>query len=1112
MPNDLLEDLGTAVPARIRDRGEEYFRSGRVHISSGNANEVVAEVQGSEKYSVLLLRNGPAIEASCTCPFAQTEFCKHIWATLRAAFTTGVLQGRNGRRAEWLELTHPLGDEGSEDDELDLSSLEATLPPPRLRIVPRSYSAKMEARRESQEPAWRSLLDRVDRLEASAPSMDPPIAGPLPQILYLLDFEASENRSALSVTLLRRHRKANGEWSQPKPSSLSRREAGALPDPQDRRILSLLLGADDARPSWKNPYITSAVPSTCVLPSGSVDTLLPMLCRTERFLGAVAEGDSAAMRPLKWEEEPWTFVVRLIHSDESEEDGYRLEGILRRGDACIELSEPSFLLAGTCVLVNDRLSPLADQGAFQWLVELRRRRSLSIRKAEINGFLERYHKTLARAPLETPPELEIQTIAGTPRPRLRVTRPVWTRGPRAKQLAANLEFDYGTKTVPWFPFQPDVFDASLRRSILRDVAAEQAALERLITLGLHRPRASMGEMPPFLLTPSKFPNLARELAREGWRVEAEGQLVRSTGAINVRVTSGVDWFDLQGGIDYDGATVSLPSLLAALRKEETWIRLDDGSFGLLPEEWLDRFRELASLGTMDKDGLRFHRSQIGFLDLLLAEMPGVAADQVFSRAREAIRSFQGITPRSAPLSFHGTLRDYQKEGLGWFEFLEQFGFGGCLADDMGLGKTVQVLALLASQSPAKGAKPSLVVAPRSIVFNWLDEAARFTPHLRWRDHTGMARGQDARAFSGCDVVITTYGTLRRDARLFASASFDVIVLDEAQAIKNATTQAAKTVRLLKGNRRLALSGTPIENHLGEIWSLFEFLNPGMLGTAPAFRQALKQRSSPDSRTVDTLSRALRPFILRRTKQQVARELPDRTEQTLHCEMKGEQKRLYEELRDYYRAALTSRIAQHGVERSQIQILEGLLRLRQAACHPGLIDRARVGETSAKMEALLPHLEEILAENHKALVFSQFTSFLSIVRRRLDATGTAYAYLDGRTRNRAEAVKRFQTDPACRLFLISLKAGGLGLNLTAAEYVYLLDPWWNPAVEAQAIDRTHRIGQTRPVFAYRLVARGTVEERILEIQAGKRELAESILRPHDRSSGRITREDLEVLLS
>ena len=1107
MPPDLLEDLAAAVPPRIRDRGDAYYRSGRVRISYGDANETHAEVQGSDVYDVILLRKGRGLEASCTCPFAETELCKHIWATLRAALSTGFLQGRDGRRPEWLELD-PFDDENTEQDDLKSA---AAFPQP---------SAP-----QSQEPGWLNLLEELDRLETSDPIPGPPAAGPVKQILYLLDFAATYERRGLSVRVLRRNLKANGQWAQPKPCSLTRDEIDALPDPDDRRILSLLAGAGDAAPSWRNPMFAGTVPPTCVLPSGSVDTLLPMLCATGRFLGTVPEGDAAEIRPLRWEDGSWEFAVRIVPFGKD----YRLEGILRRGDKCIEITEPTFLHANICLLRKDRLSPLVDHGAFQWLVQLRRRGPLPIARTEIQAFLERFHKTLVRAPLETPPELAIQTVSGTPRPHLRVGRPTWNHGSRITHLEAYLEFAYGSSTTPWFPFQPEIFDAGLRQLIRRDLEAEQAAVLRLAELGVQRPRPLGRNTLPFVITATKLPEMARTLMAEGWKVEAEGKLVRNPGALRVHVASGVDWFELEAGIDYDGAAVSLPALLAAIRKKEKWVRLDDGSMGLLPEEWLSRLDDLTRLGTVEKDRLRFQRSQIGFLDLLLAEVPGVTEDQVFSRAREAVRTFEGITPGSAPLSFRGTLRDYQKEGLGWFDFLEQFGFGGCLADDMGLGKTVQVLALLASRSkkgqangvkaPANGAKgratvakPSLVVAPRSLVFNWLDEAARFTPHLHWRDHTGIARQKDARAFSGCDVVITTYGTLRRDARLFAGASFDVIILDEAQAIKNASTQAAKTVRLLKGKRRLALSGTPIENHLGEVWSLFEFLNPGMLGTAPAFREALKQRGAPDSKTMDTLSRALRPFILRRTKQQVARELPDRTEQTLHCEMKGEQKRLYDELRHYYRAALTSRIAEHGVERSQIQILEGLLRLRQAACHPGLIDRARAGETSAKLEALLPHLEEIMAEDHKALVFSQFTSFLAILRRRLDATNTTYAYLDGRTRNRAEAVERFQTDPECRLFLISLKAGGLGLNLTAAEYVYLLDPWWNPAVEAQAIDRTHRIGQTRPVFAYRLVARGTVEERILEIQAGKRELAESILRPDDRLSGRVTREDLELLLS
>ena len=1110
MPQNLLQDITALVPRRIRDRGDEYFRAGRVHIVYGDPNETQAEVHGSQVYNVVLLRVGRGIEASCTCPFADNEFCKHIWATLRAAMSNGFLMGGEGRRPEWLDLSEPL-------DEAEIEPpASPTNVAPDLHLVPRMRKAIEPAEsysiRRAPQQDWRTILDRVDRIEASEPS--PRTAGgTVQQLLYLLDLGASQ--SALSITLLRRNKKSNGEWTKAKPTSLTRLEINQLPDPDDRRILSLLLGVSDARPYWRNAVYTGGVPATCTILPAAVDTLFPMLCRTGRFLGVVPEGDTAAIRPFQWDDRPWEFTTRLVNDGTD----YRLEGVLRRAEDSAEdsgenssedsmdLAEPSFLHAGACLLVQDRLSPLVDHGAFQWLIELRRRGPLIIPAAEVHRFLERYHKTSARAPLETPPELAIQRIAGTPRPHLRIARP---RGTNATQLNAHLEFDYGDRTAPWFPFQSEVFDASSRQLIVRNASVEQAAIERLVSLGFHRPSPVIGEMPPFRLTASKLPDATRALLQEGWRVEAEGKLVRGAGALNLRVGSGVDWFELDGRIDYGGASVSLPRLLQAVRKKETWVKLDDGSLGLLPEEWVNRLTELAQLGTPDDVGLHFHRSQIGFLDLLLAEMPQVETDQAFTKAREAFRTFEGIEPKQAPVSFRGTLRDYQKDGLGWFEFLDKFGFGGCLADDMGLGKTVQVLALLASKTNPQ--EPSLVVAPRSIVFNWLDEAARFAPHLRWRDHTGVNRGQDARAFEGCDVVITTYGTLRRDADLFAKASFDVIILDEAQAIKNANTQAAKAVRLLKGRRRLALSGTPIENHLGELWSLFEFLNPGMLGSAPAFRHLLKHREPVQSQTLDTLSRVLRPFILRRTKQQVARELPDRTEQTLHCEMKGEQKRLYEELRDYYRKALASRIALHGMERSQIQILEGLLRLRQAACHPGLIDRGRIGDTSAKIEALLPHLEEILAEGHKALVFSQFTSFLAIVRRRLDATNTMYAYLDGRTRNRGEAVERFQTDLACPLFLISLKAGGLGLNLTAAEYVYLLDPWWNPAVEAQAIDRTHRIGQTRPVFAYRLVTRGTVEERILEIQAGKRELAESILRPDRKLSGRVTREDLELLLS
>jgi SNF2 family DNA or RNA helicase len=405
-----------------------------------------------------------------------------------------------------------------------------------------------------------------------------------------------------------------------------------------------------------------------------------------------------------------------------------------------------------------------------------------------------------------------------------------------------------------------------------------------------------------------------------------------------------------------------------------------------------------------------------------------------------------------------------------------------------------------------------VVAPRSLVYNWKQEAARFAPQLRVLDHTGVNRAKPGAHFDEYDVVLTTYGTLRRDIVELKDIPFDYAVLDEAQAIKNASSQSAKAARLIRADHRLALSGTPVENHLGELWSLFEYLNPGMLGGAGVFRLGEGGLRNPSEESRVLLAKVLRPFLLRRTKAQVARDLPEKTEQTLYCDLEPEQRKLYDELREHYRQSLLARVERDGIAKSKIQILEALLRLRQAACHPGLIDKHRTEESSAKLDALLPQLQEVFAEGHKTLVFSQFTSLLAIVRQRLDGEKVPYEYLDGRTRDRAGRVERFQTDPDCKLFLISLKAGGLGLNLTAADYVFLLDPWWNPAVEAQAIDRAHRIGQTRPVFAYRLIARDTVEEKVLQLQERKRALADAILTADNSVIRDLAREDLELLLS
>jgi len=654
--------------------------------------------------------------------------------------------------------------------------------------------------------------------------------------------------------------------------------------------------------------------------------------------------------------------------------------------------------------------------------------------------------------------------------------------------------------------------------LVRDRDAECRAVERLNRLPLRRTRQDdyrVHEQTSYELRSRDLPAVARSLLADGWHVEASGNRFREPGSLQLKISSGIDWFELRGVVDFGEQAASMPELLAALKRGDDTVALGDGTLGLLPEEWLQKYARFVQMGTLAGDHLRFRKSQTTLLDALLAAQPDTIFDAGFARARLRLASLEGVHPADAPRSFVGKLRDYQREGLGWMQFLREFGFGGCLADDMGLGKTVQVLALLDSRRRkprSRDAKPSLVVVPRSLIFNWKSEGARFTPRLELVDHTGPERARTVDDLRGHQVILTTYGTLRRDITLLMNFEFDYVILDEAQAIKNARTAAAKAARLLKGDHRLALSGTPIENHIGEIWSLFEFLNPGILGTAAAFQAVQDGKGDPDAEGRELISRVLRPLILRRTKAQVARELPAKVEQSLYCELPPTQRKLYDELRSHYRASLGARIATDGLQKSKILVLEALLRLRQAACHPGLVDRRKVGAPSAKLDLLLAQLDEVTDEGHKALVFSQFTSLLSILREHLDRDAVPYAYLDGQTRKRAEAVERFQTDPDCKLFLISLKAGGLGLNLTAAEYVYLLDPWWNPAVEAQAIDRAHRIGQMRRVFAYRLIAKDTVEEKIVELQQAKRELAESIIKADNALIRNLKREDLELLLS
>ena len=661
--------------------------------------------------------------------------------------------------------------------------------------------------------------------------------------------------------------------------------------------------------------------------------------------------------------------------------------------------------------------------------------------------------------------------------------------------------------------------ASGARAIRRDRAAEQRFVADLERLGCRWETSywQPGEKVRRLPLSRSLASFVSALLADGWHVEVEGRPIRRPGTPTLAVRSGIDWFELHGWVPYGDFGADLPALLAALERGQEIVSFDDGTLGLLPEEWLRKYASIARFGAQSGDHVRFQSSQAALLDALLEAQPQVRWDDAFARARERLRDFDGIRPLDPPATFEGTLRGYQREGLGWFAFLEQLGFGGCLADDMGLGKTVMVLALLDGRraaQPRNDRRPSLVVVPRSLVFNWKEEARRFTPHLRVLDFTGAARTERFDEIAGAELVLTTYGTLRRDAARLAGVA---VRLRRARRGAGDQERADRRGQGVPPARR-APSPRPLRDADRE---------PPRRARqplrVPQSRPARKNRvraarrgGRPTARTARPSSRFSRaacdPSSCDAPRSRWRRSSRPRPSRRSSASSSGRSARSTTSSSRHYRRALLERIGEQGLGRSKIQILEALLRLRQAACHPGLIDKARSDDASAKLDVLVPRILEALDEGHKTLVFSQFTSLLAILRARLDEQKVTYEYLDGRTRDRASRVARFQNDPSCRLFLISLKAGGLGLNLTAAEYVFLLDPWWNPAVEAQAIDRAHRIGQSRRVFAYRLIARDTVEERVLELQQRKRRLAEAILHADGSLMRDLRREDLELLLS
>lgn len=580
--------------------------------------------------------------------------------------------------------------------------------------------------------------------------------------------------------------------------------------------------------------------------------------------------------------------------------------------------------------------------------------------------------------------------------------------------------------------------------------------------------------------------------------------------VDLKVEEKNDWFDIEAEVIFGEFRIPFKKFRYYILNNIREFELPDGRMATIPDAWFKKFSELfESMDKGESTEPRLRKHFVGLVNLLAQD--GIVTT-LMNRKLSTLSDFEEIRDVSLPEKFEGELRPYQKAGYNWLHFLKDYGLGGCLADDMGLGKTVTTLAFLQKIREENPDAPSLLVLPTSLIYNWQKEASRFTPDLRVMVHYGTQRSKDTHAFLLYDLIICSYGVLRSDIDFIRHFRFNYAILDESQSIKNASSANFKAVMDLNTRNRLILTGTPLENSTLDLWSQMSFINPGLLGSLSAFKKKYQSpiEKEKDENSLKVLSSKIKPFMLRRNKRQVAKDLPEKIESVVYCQMTEEQEKLYDETKSYVRNQIIGMQESGSLGKSSILVLQGLSKLRQLANHPAMVSADYHGE-SGKGNDVMQRIREVVQEGSKTLIFSQFVKHLEFVAETLRSEGIPFLYLDGSTKNRMALVDRFQQQGTELIFLISLKAGGVGLNLTAAENVFILDPWWNPAIEAQAIDRAHRIGQTKTVFSYKFISQNTIEEKIVELQNTKKQLFDELIIEEESFFKSLTTEDILNLI-
>lgn len=1103
-----LSDRGLRrlLGARTFLRGLDYEKRKVVEDVSVNESSAQGRVKGSDPdpYEVAIRLGGEGITSSCTCPAFQktNQHCKHVAAlliTVRNKARSAL--PRREAPAQAAPAQHapaPVQQNGSSNGAASAAA-----------AADKGNRRRDRRRRQQQTPQapaptshyTQHVVPTTTDMSARATGIGAWLAPDGTQRALHLEFRVHVRQGGLTVTVL------DIDSRTPLLPSVALNWQGVSPTP-DRNALRVLARFESGNP--RHPAVD--------IRGEDASELLPLLKDRRVLL-------EPALMQLRFAEEAIRprFDLEMVGSDtivskvtfERQNDGRRFQ--LTTG-GWFE-GAPGFHIdtnEGIARPLDHRVSPAA-------LRRLLRSPTIAEPASELIGMIT---YGLPKVALEIGAELpELSQVADVidlePTFRMRATGSLTEAEVLLSASYADKEVQVRADGIsPPVMILPPEEGQKRAKCIRCDIAAQQRAVQLLLDLGLTADES--GEH--FVARSDKAIQFWSEgvgALPEDWDLYVPEDLVGTHVRgkpimMSARVSSGVDWLNVKISYESEGVGVEREELERCLREGRKFVRLSDNSFAPFDTEKVQAMidREIELITAAGKSG-KIPLSQAGRVQELLNQVASATVAASAKALFQKLASIDEIKAAKKPKGLKATLRPYQEQGLSWLQFVHELNSGGVLADDMGLGKTIQTIALLLHLKAEKKTKPlkALIVAPTSVVSNWVREIERFGPSLTTALWHGAGRREQIADLESANVIITSYALLRRDIDLLKKLPLDYAILDEAQNIKNPLSATAAAAKELAAERRLALTGTPIENRLSEIWSIFEFVSPGLLGPLQKFEEKYARPiDNGDSKQAARLRGVIHPFILRRTKNEVAKDLPPKIEVDKLIDMAPDQKAIYMQVLREVRAQVMGEVERVGVAKSQLHILAGLTKLRQAACDPRLLGLPREfsHDDSGKLSALRELIDEAESGGHKVLIFSQFVSMLKLVREALDEDKIKYEYLDGSTTDRQDRIDRFQSDPTVPVFLISLKAGGSGLNLTAADTVIHFDPWWNPAVEDQASDRAHRIGQKKVVTVYRLVAAGTIEEKILQLKQKKKDLVASVLSEDAGGAKTLTRDDLDDL--